>query len=147
MSESYVFDVAGFRARFPAFSNPATWSDEALSAYFIEAEAYIANRTTCALDLPRLTLALDLMTAHVATLGAQAAAGDSGGGGPVTSATVGGVSVTRATPANMTAWGAFLALTSYGLRLAALLRARAAGGRLAGGLPEREAIRKVGGVF
>jgi hypothetical protein len=67
--------------------------------------------------------------------------------GVMTGATEGTVSVSLQAPPAKDAFSWWLATTPYGAQLRALLLARSAGGFYVGGLPERAAFRKVGGIF
>ena len=62
---SVIFEVAGFRARYPEFSSV---SDVLVSASFDEATMYLDNSETSIVPvIPRATL-LNMLTAHVAAL-------------------------------------------------------------------------------
>jgi hypothetical protein len=87
-----------------------------------------------------------LITAHLMRLENMAAKGESLYGN-VTGASVGGVSVTLQVPQTRGAFNAWLAATPYGQMLQVWLQLHAAGAWQVGGLPERSAFRKVGGVF
>ncbi len=67
--------------------------------------------------------------------------------GMVTGATVSKVSVSITPPPSASAWQFWLSTSPYGLQLWAFLNIKSAGGAYVGGLPERTAFRKVGGVF
>lgn len=71
---SVVFDLAGFRARYPEFSAVL---DATLNAYFLEATLYLSNSNNSPVqDLTRRSLLLNMLTAHIAQLA-------SNGGGSV----------------------------------------------------------------
>lgn len=85
------------------------------------------------------------MTAHLTQLSTMAAAGQATGVGQ--SATVGAVSVSMVPPPIKSGFQYWLASTPYGMQLWALLNVKGAGGLYVGGLPEKTAFRKVGGIF
>jgi hypothetical protein len=148
-------DISAFRQKFPAFADETAYSDELLNIWFNDAGEYL--REGWALSGARYDLACQLMAAHLMTLAyngiapnAQGAVAGTGGaqvaGGPIVSATEGGVSVSFAPPPVKTAWQQWLASSSYGLQLWALLRVAGAGGVYLGGLGERSAFRRAYGV-
>ncbi|NWC11932.1 DUF4054 domain-containing protein [Pseudomonas agarici] len=88
-----VFNVAGFRARYPEFSSV---SDELLQAYFDEATIYL-NNTECspARDLAKRALLLNMLVAHIAAMNSGVNGAESSPlVGRINSATEGSVSVT-----------------------------------------------------
>ncbi|MDR2093022.1 MAG: DUF4054 domain-containing protein [Azoarcus sp.] len=87
-----------------------------------------------------------LLAAHFIAQSLNVAAGATTFGAP-TNASVGSVSVGMQVPTVRTAWQAWLAGTPYGQQLWAWLALKAAGAWSVGGLPERSAFRKTGGVF
>ncbi len=140
-----IFDLAAFRASWPAFADPTAWTDAGLIAARSEAQCHIAPAGDGRLR-DCLPLALDLMTAHIATLDKAQATGSAVG--IVQSATVDKVSVTTVPPPVKSQFQWWLCQTTYGTRLLSLLKSKAAGGLYVGGLPaERAGFRKAGGVF
>jgi len=143
----HTFDVAAFRSQFPQFADDTKYPDATLSGYFAMATAYVNANDGCSLNGDRLQLALNLMTAHlVVTFGLAAQTGGTNVG-VITASTIDGVSITRQVPQSQTAWASFLAPTTYGAQLSALLRIAGAGGLLVGGSCERSAFRGAGGRF
>lgn len=144
----HTFDVTTFRLLYPAFANATTFPDVYLSAQWTAATAYILKYDTCLLNGEKLQLALNLMTAHLVQVNVLLA---NGGATPtigvLTSATIDKVTITNMPPPATNGWKYWLATTPYGLQLWALLRAAANVGPYIGGLPERAAFRKVGGLF
>lgn len=132
-----MFSLEAFRALYPQF---ADLSDAQILATAEQAECFLAGGG-CACTDQRL----QLMVAHLLTLGRQAQAG--GVVAQVTGASVDKVSVSIAAAPSRDAWGYWLALTPYGLQLMALLKVCSAGGLFVGGRSERAAFRSVGGVF
>lgn len=135
------FDIPAFRAAFPEFASTVLYPDALIQAQADKAPCFL-SAGGCACD----TLQMQLMVAHLLTLATRAAAGAQGAG-PVTSASIDKVAVTIATPPTSDAYSYWLAITPYGVQLAALLARCAAGGIYIGGLPERAAFRSVGGIF
>jgi hypothetical protein len=135
------FDIAAFRAAFPAFASEVLYPDATIQAAADQA-ACLLSSNGCGCE----TLQLQLMVAHLLTLGAREQAG-SGATGPVVSATIDKVSVTLAAPPGKDPFTFWLYLTPYGSQLAAMLSRCAAGGLYIGGAPERAAFRSVGGLF
>jgi hypothetical protein len=135
------FDPAAFIAAFPAFAgtSPAsiqTWVNIVL-------ESPMASWFNCA----SLTQQ-QLIVAHVGYLVTNAnTIGNSQGGGAVVSATEGSVSASFVTPPVRDGLEYYLSGSTYGQMLWAMLNVQSAGGFYIGGLPERGAYRKVGGVF
>lgn len=142
------FDVTAFRLQFPAFNEKCNFlSDATLTAFFNTASLYVSKQTTpCGLiPVPKQTEALYLMTAHLAAISDIIKQGNTPG--LVTSATIDKISVSFEPPPGKTQFQWWLSLTPYGQQLYALLQIAGAGGFYFGGLPERSAFRKVGGIF
>lgn len=134
-----ALDLATFRALYPEFADVAAFPDQLITIRFETASGFV-SLATCSASGPYL------MTAHLMALSAQRAAGDTAG--IVLMSKVGDVSVQLAQPPWGTdAWRYWLNLTPYGQELLALLEVNAVGGTYVGGLPERSAFRKVGGIF
>lgn len=144
---THVFDIAAFRAQFPAFADTVKYPDALLSGYFQMATCFVSPDDNCMFNGDCLQLALNLMVAHLATIYTADASGAIPGVGILTSATIDKVSVTAQVPKTDDAWRAFLYRSPYGLQLVALLRGHAAGGWYVGGSLERQAFRKAGGYF
>lgn len=152
-----TLDIAKFRAQFPAFADAVAYPDPVIQLYWDTACQFIANDDSpCrTLNGDKLALALNYMTAHLlsvfsAPAGAAPGSGGSVGGssgGFTTSASVGEVSVAKLAPPAQDGWQWWLAGSPYGQAIWAMLCALSVGGFAVGGLPEREAFRKAGGVF
>ncbi|MDR1367726.1 MAG: DUF4054 domain-containing protein [Candidatus Accumulibacter sp.] len=130
-----------FRARFPEFSNPETYPEAVIRVCL--------DDSLCWLHLPSsegCDAAYYLLAAHFLFERDALAKGESQYGA-VSNASVGGVSVGLSVPTTKSAWAAWLSGSPYGQKLLAWLSVKAAGGASLGGLPERDAFRKVGGVF
>lgn len=144
-----TFNVAAFRDAFPAFANPAVYSDESLQAQFDAACSFISPETSAnwyvGLNDAVKTRALYLMTAHLVQLSAAMLAGQTPG--QVQSSGIDKISVSMTPPPQRNQWQWWLGLTGYGQQLFALLQVKSAGGFYVGGRPELAAFRKVGGVF
>lgn len=148
-----AYDDTKFRAQFPYFKDTTAWPEPFLSSCWDMATEFISTAECYCRNLKgaSLQLALDLMCAHIAyLLGSPAAVGDedsSAGGGLITNASIGSVSVGIAAPPIKDGWDYWLNQSPFGQQLLALFSAKAVGGFYVGGLPERLAFRKVGGTF
>ena len=143
-----TLDPAAFRALFPQFADATKWPDAALSIQFGAATGYVSADTYGDMPVAARTNALYLMTAHLLALGVIIAQNNySGQVGVVQGAVVDHVQITLTPPPVKSQWQWWLNTTPYGAQLLGLLDAQAAGGFFVGGLPERAAFRKVGGIF
>lgn len=140
-----TFDVAKFRALFPAFANVARYPDATLQAYWDAATCYVSDADWGWLAGDCRALAINQMTAHLVYLGEKAQTGQTAG--VLTGSTIDKISVTLAAPPINNGWQFWLSSSPYGLQLWALLTNRSVGGFYVGGSPERAAFRKVGGRF
>jgi hypothetical protein len=143
-----TFNPANFRVVYPQFADPGAFPDLKLQSQFDLSTAYISPEVYG--DMPQATLgaALDLMTAHLLSLGVIVAQNNfQGQVGVVTGATVDGIAITLAPPPVRSQWRFWLNTTPYGMQLTSLLEMQSSGGFFVGGLPERAAFRRVGGVF
>lgn len=139
-----TLSIDEFRQRFPAMADPVVFPDAQILAQWEMATCFISQGRT--LKAKCLETALYLMTAHLLWSGWLISQGQTSAN-IVTGATISKVSVSMQPPPAKSAWQFWLASTPYGLQLWALLNIKAAGGAYVGGLPERTAFRKVGGVF
>lgn len=137
-------DIGKFRQMFPTLSGNREYSDDVLALWWDAAGEYIAPGRTISGEKYRL--ARLLMTAHLMH-GLLNSANGTGGQGAVQSASEGSVSVSFTAPNTRNGWEFWLSTSPYGIQLWAMLKQAAAGGSYFGGLPEREAVRKVGGVW
>lgn len=143
-----TFNPVAFRVLFPQFADPTAFPDAKLQAHFDIATGYVSPDTYGDMTEAARTYALGLMTAHLLALGVIIARGGyTGQPGIVTASSVGDVSVSLQPPPERDQWQWWLNLTPYGAQLVALLQAQSVGGFFVGGLPERAAFRKVGGIF
>jgi hypothetical protein len=140
-----TFDIAAFRLAFPAFADTTKYPDATLQGFWDASCCYVSPVDYGWLHGDCRARALNLMTAHIAQLSTMAASGQPIGVGQ--SATVGAVSVSMVPPPIKSGFQYWLAITPYGMQLWALLNVKGAGGLYIGGLPEKSAFRKVGGVF
>lgn len=136
-----VFDIAAFRAAFPAFASDVLYPDPTIQSAADSALCFLSTHS-CGCD----TLAWQLATAHLLQLRTNAAAGQTAGG-QVTSASIDKVSVTITPPPATDGYSYWLGLSPYGVELLALLTKCSAAGFYVGGSPERAAFRSVGGRF
>ena len=152
MSQQY--DDAKFRALFPEFSDDVKYPPAQIEVFWGVAVAFVGTQDSpCnVLNGNRLNYVLNCMTAHLLALALQDGQTSPGGpgsnqGGFVTSSSIDKISVSTLAPPAKDGWEWWLAQTSYGQRIWAMLQVLAVGGLSIGGLPERNSFRKVGGVF
>lgn len=140
-----TFDLAAFRALCPALSGVA---DATLSAWWDMATCYVSADNYGWLTDACRQQAINLALAHLieVTPGLKSAISQ-GGVGVTQSAQVDKVQVSFVPPPVKSQWGYFWNQSAYGRQLLALLEAAAVGGLYVGGLPERSAFRKVGGIL
>ena len=143
---SVTFSESEFRAMFPAFASETKYPDAVLQGYFDMATCYVENSDWFGYQ-DCLKQALYLMIAHIAAIATNVNSGKAGAGGVVTSAGIGDVNVAIQPPPIKSSFQYWLNQTPYGQQLLALLCAQFSAGVYYGGLPERSAFRKVGGVF
>ena len=137
-----TFDVAAFRSAFTQFFDPGVYPDTAINGWVsVAANSAMGNWFANASLTEQ-----QLLVAHIGVKFTDAANGDSSSGA-VTSASEGSVSASFTPPPVKTALEYWLSSTSYGVQLWALLKIAGAAGQVIGGLPERSAFRKVGGVW
>lgn len=139
-----LFLPAEFRQIFPAFADPNAYPDARLRTQFTMATAFISPDSYGDVALGFRPQALNLMVAHLLALSDMAAAGQ---GGIVIQSRVGDVQVQLQPPPERGQWRYWLNQTPYGSQLAALFDVQGVAAPTVGGLPERAAFRKVGGVF
>lgn len=115
--------IAEFRQRFPAFSDTTKYSDEFLTGCLDTAKLYISPNENCLVSDSQIKQLIYLMTAHLAEINYSLMNGTSSsiGGGQISSAHIGDVSVTKAIPNNKTDLDYWLNTTPYGMQLLALL--------------------------
>jgi hypothetical protein len=145
-----TLDPALFRQLFPEFAANPPNTDAVIQFRWDEAALYVTTENCGDLIDARRQHAVMLMTAHLmrlAVLLAAAPAGEPATPGVVTGATIDKVSVTLQPPPSRNEWGYWLNQTPYGQQLLAYLRVQSVGGFYVGGLPERDAFRKVYGVW
>ncbi|WP_321905130.1 DUF4054 domain-containing protein [Paraburkholderia tropica] len=136
-----TFDPVAFQNAFPAFSSTPT---AAITTWANIVEQSPMQSWFCTAP----TTQQQLIVAHVGYLLTNASSIDnSQGGGAVVSATEGSVSASFVAPPVRDGLEYYLSGSTYGQMLWAMLNVQAAGGAYIGGLPERSAYRKVGGVF
>lgn len=139
------FDLAAFRAEFPAFADTALYPDAMVLRWSEMAACSLSEG--CALNGDCYALAWQLLTAHIGTTLTRAAAGT--GSGIVNAASIDKVSVSYAPPPYRSGWAYWLAQTPYGQQLQGMLSVKATGGFYLGGtaLPERNGFRGPGGLY
>lgn len=145
-----VLDIAEFRATFIQFSDETKFPDATIQAWWDLAQCYFSTDCFSYLNGSCLCKAIYLLTAHLGAIAVTAGASASGTitvPGMVNSATIDKVSVSMAIPELVDQFQWWLQTTTYGQQLLALLQVVMVGGMTIGGLPETQAIRKVGGIF
>lgn len=144
----HVLDLPNWRLLFPAYADPAVYSEAYIQAKWDMATGQIGPWDGCLMRGNTLQQALNLLTAHLIYLDDVIRAGGSSAMvGPTVGASIDKVAVTLAAPPIRNGWQQWLASSPYGLQLWAMLRAAAGAGFYFGGSPERAAFRKVGGRF
>lgn len=149
----HSLDIPAFRLAFPAFADVTVYPDARLDVVWGLAVGYLGDADGVLLRGAAKQSALMFLTAHLLYLSSLTQPGGSGGstggasGGVLTGATVDKVAVQFAPPPFKTGWEWWLAQSPYGAELWALLKVKSAGGFYVGGLPERDAFRRVGGGF
>lgn len=149
----HSLDIPAFRLAFPAFADDTVYPDARLDVVWGLAVGYLGDADGCLLKGAAKQSALMFLTAHLLYLSSLTQPGGSGGstggasGGVLTGATVDKVQVQFAPPPFKDGWEWWLAQSPYGAELWALLKMKSAGGFYVGGLPERNAFRRVGGGF
>lgn len=149
MSNPITFNETDFRIQFPAFADTTKYPSTMLLIWWNEVGCWIQDGGAGAVLQGDCTVvAMNLMLAHFLTLADAAKKGKTGGqSGFKVSAGIDKVSVSYLAPPATTQFEWWLNNTPYGAQLAAFLEMKAVGGTSLGGLPERNAFRKVGGVF
>jgi hypothetical protein len=137
-------NIVSFRVNFPLYENPAIYSDVLLNAQYEIGKCYIADND-CTMAATCREYALQSMLAHLLYIRDQVNAGNNIG--VITSANEGDVSVSLATPLVEDEWHYWFNSSPFGRELIALLGGQAVGGFYAGGVNERMAFRKAGGIF
>ncbi len=139
------FDVDAFREQFPGqFPDPPN-TDALVEIYWGAAICYVSPEVEGSLSAECRRQVLNLVTAHLITLAAQATAGQQGGF--VASASIDKISVTIQTIESKSQFQWFLNQTPYGVQAYAILFAASVGGSYVGGFNELGSFRRAGGVF
>ena len=140
-----TLDIALFRDQCPQFADSLVWSQPLIQSYWDFATSIVVDENYGMLaDFYRQT-ALNLLTAHLLVLKERTDKGQNTAF--VTNSSVDKVSVTRLAPPSNSQFQWWLNQTPYGAQLLVMLEISSVGGISVGGLPERSAFRKVGGIF
>jgi len=139
------FNISVFRTRFPAFASDAVYPDAMLEGWWDIATCYISDKNYGIFKGKCRELAIMLMVAHIAAINDLIQQGITPG--QISSASIDKVSVSINPPPVDSQFSWWLSLTPYGQQLDSLLSTASVGGWHVGGLPERSAFRKAGGVF
>lgn len=142
-----TFDVAAFRAAFPAFASESLYPNAFLEGKWDSATCIVSPDTDCTtlLSVKQRTRVLNLLTAHLVELGNLIAEGFQGG--YVNSASVDKVSVSLDPPKTKSKFQWWLSQTPYGQEASAIMEMAGIGGLYVGGTPERDGFRSYGGRF
>lgn len=144
---THSLDIAVFRAMFAAFQDETTYPDPVITLWWMNATAIMGSEDGPLIDGAQLQLALNYLTAHLMWSSVLLAQGQTTVA-VVSGATIDKVTVTLAPPPFKDGWQWWLSSTPYGAALWALLEMASGGGfYISGGLPERDAFRRVGGGF
>ena len=140
-----TLDIALFRDQCPQFADSLVWSQPLIQSYWDFATSIVVDENYGMLaDFYRQT-SLNLLTAHLLVLKERTDKGQNTAF--VTNSSVDKVSVTRLAPPSNSQFQWWLNQTPYGAQLLVMLEISSVGGISVGGLPERSAFRKVGGIF
>ena len=145
MAALVTLDVAEFREEFPAYADPAAFSDKLIGRHFVAACDHVSPRDAGPLKGDGRRRAIYLMTAHLIYLEQLILSGNTGG--VVSAASIDKVSVSLTPPPIKKQLDWWLNQSPHGQRLLVILKGKGAGGLYIGGSPEREAFRKAGGGF
>lgn len=135
-----TFDAAKFRQQIPAYSANPPYTDDILLEWWNTAINYISDTECGSLNASARQRAINLMMAHLIFIDNAIIAGKT-----ITvaqSATIGRVSVGIVPPPTKDdAWSWWIASTTYGQRLWAMLSVASVGGNYFGGSNDRAAFR------
>lgn len=141
---TFLFNVDNFRVQFPPFKNIVTYPNEQLQAWWNMATVFISDQNggcyALGMTIEQQSLALNLMTAHIALLNSKIAKGQPGG--VLTGATIDKVTVQLMPPPASDQWQYWLNQTPYGTQLLGLLEMASAGGAFYGAFPIVPAFRR-----
>jgi hypothetical protein len=136
-----IFDPVKFRSMIPEFSDATKWPDELLALYWNQAICVAEDEGDDCTEMQLYLLMGHLLKIHINTLLKNKQ------GGFVSSSSIDKVSVTKVAPPSSDMFEWWLGQTPYGQQLLVMLQVAGVGGLYVGGLPERTAFRKVGGVY
>ena len=124
------FDVSAFRVAYPLFADTSDYPDATLQGYWNNSLGYISGSTRGRMNVFARTKALNLMTAHIATLSDMQNNGEftDTGQGIIAKSKIPGMEFTLVPPPVTDSFNWWCALTSYGTQLLALLDAQSVGG-------------------
>lgn len=129
-----VVTISEFRQRFPVFSDTEKYSDALIQSMLDMAQTYISPQENCLVNSETIKNMIYLMTAHLTQINSSLANGNSVE--QISSASVGGVSVSKVVPKNATELDYWLNTTPYGMQLLATLSSLSAIGLYIGGQKE-----------
>lgn len=129
-----VVTISEFRQIFSVFSDTEKYSDAFIQSMLDMAQTYISPQENCLVNSATIKNMIYLMTAHLAQINSSLANGKDVG--QISSASVGGVSVSKVVPKNTTELDYWLNTTPYGMQLLATLSSLSAIGLYIGGQKE-----------
>ena len=127
-----TFNSTAFRSAFPLFADSTTYPDAMLQGYWDSAVLYINPNSFGRMSLAARTRAINLMTAHIATLSDMQNNGEytDKGQGQIIRSKIPGMEFTLVPPPDGDHFEWWCGLTAYGTQLLALLSVAAVGGIL-----------------
>jgi len=129
--------VDRFRSDFPSFSDETTHPSAIIQGAINRAYQFVSRKVSAYLmDEDAQMLALELMTAHIKTIGDKIAQGNSAGG-MVGASTVGDVSITLIPPIIKRNFDFWINQTQFGQEYVALLGSQCPAGLFLGGSNQR----------
>jgi hypothetical protein len=126
-----TFDYETFVAQIPAYSNPTTYPEATIQAFWNTAIYYVTNVNNCGgLTNDQRVYAINLMTAHLMYISGLIAGGQVPG--LMQSATIDKVNVSLTPPPLRNQWQWWLSVSPYGQQLMGLLQVNSVGGYYTG---------------
>lgn len=138
MSLPLTFNVTAFRTQFSVFANDATYTNDMLLGWWNVASLYISPCNYGWLYGASRAQALNLMTAHLASLNDMIRAGETPG--IVIDSQIDKIRISLEPPPGKSQFDYWLNQTPYGQQLLALLSIKSVGGMIVGGSPQRAAF-------
>ena len=131
-----IITVEQFRTDYPEFTQ-VLYPDATVNSKISLAYCYISNLKGQEIDDACRTQAIELMVAHLLTIGGSTANGGDGSSGLTISTKIGEIAVTLAQPVLKSQWQYWINSTPYGQQYYALLMSHIPTPRYRGGTMER----------